>query len=184
MSFAKALNEAKQVIVQQQYRIKADAEKIKTQQQQIIDQSAVMIDNERKLKEQAAEIRRLSDELESAQQRLADVTTAREQAEAQVDRQGQQITTMQAAAVEFERTIAGQAERIASLADERDSLLEQLPTKEDEDALSALADLLNRRPSSQKRLAAGAPAGGSSGTIRLAQVVSESESGEQQAQAA
>ena len=42
MSYGQALNEARQMIIQQQYRIKADADKIKAQQQQIVDQSAVL----------------------------------------------------------------------------------------------------------------------------------------------
>ena len=60
MSYGQALNEARQMIIQQQYRIKADADKIKAQQQQIVDQSAVLVESEHKLKDQAAEIQRIS----------------------------------------------------------------------------------------------------------------------------
>ena len=48
MTFAQALNEAKQYIVQQSNRIKSDAEKIKNQQQTIVDQCATISEAERK----------------------------------------------------------------------------------------------------------------------------------------
>ena len=50
-TYAQALNEAKQMIVQQQYRIKQDAEKIRSQQQTIVDQSAAMGEQDRKIQE-------------------------------------------------------------------------------------------------------------------------------------
>ena len=108
MSYAEALNEARQVIVQQQYRIKADAEKIKSQQQTILDQSATLVESERKIREQAGEGQRLAGELQGVTQRLAEMTTAREHAEAVVDRQGQRLTSLQASAADMEKTIAEQ----------------------------------------------------------------------------
>src|SRR5690349_15083703 len=106
MSYGQALNEARQMIIQQQYRIKADADKIKSQQQQIVDQSAVLVESERKLKDQSAEIQQILGDLQSAHQRITELTTAREQAEAVIDRQGQRLTAMQAAATEMEQKIA------------------------------------------------------------------------------
>ncbi len=49
MSYAQALNEAKQVIIQQSARIKGDLEKIKGQQQTIVDQAAKITEHEGKL---------------------------------------------------------------------------------------------------------------------------------------
>ena len=89
MSYGQALNEARQMIIQQQYRIKADADKIKSQQQQIVDQSRSWSRSERKLTDQTAEIQRISEELQAAHQRITEITTAKEQAEAVIDRQGQ-----------------------------------------------------------------------------------------------
>ena len=48
MTYAQALTEAKQMIVQQQLRIKADAEKIRSQQQTIVDQSSALYEGERR----------------------------------------------------------------------------------------------------------------------------------------
>lgn len=175
MSYAEALNEAKGMIVQQQYRIKADAEKLKAQQQQIVDQSATLLDAERRGKEQAAEIDRLLGEIDATTRRLAEAVKAEEQAEAVVNRQGQQITTLQSAVAAAEKKAADAAEQLAAVSAERDMLFAQIPTTADEEALSAMADLLNKRPSSLKR---SAPAGG---PIRLAEVISEPDAEERAA---
>ena len=59
MSYAQALNEAKQVIIQQSSRIKGDLEKIKGQQQTIVDQAARITETEGRI----AELTRERDEL-------------------------------------------------------------------------------------------------------------------------
>ena len=65
MTYAKALNEAKQVIIQQQYRIKADAEKIKVQQQTILDQSNALSEGERQMQTSATELSRVAEQLQA-----------------------------------------------------------------------------------------------------------------------
>ena len=144
-TYAQALNEAKQMIVQQQYRIKQDAEKIRAQQQTIVDQSAAMSEQDRKIREQAAELARIAGELESLSLQLSEVSIAREQAEAVIDRQGERLTGMQAGIADLERHVAEQAEQIDALSRERDELRAQLPTRDDVEALSAMADLLSKR---------------------------------------
>ncbi len=144
-TYAQALNEAKQMIVQQQYRIKQDAEKIRSQQQTIVDQSAAMSEQDRKIREQAAELERIAGEMESLSLQLSEVTIAREQAEAVIDRQGERLTGMQAGIADLERHVAEQAEQIDALTHERDELRAQLPTPDDVEALSAMADLLSKR---------------------------------------
>jgi chromosome segregation ATPase len=171
MSYGQALNEARQMIIQQQYRIKADADKIKAQQQQIVDQSAVLVESEHKLKDQAAEIQRISQELQAAHERIAELTTAREQAEAVIDRQGQRLTAMQAAAAEMEQKIAEHTAQIAALTTERDHLAAQLPTPEDEEALASMSDLLAKRPANGRKQKGQAHA--EAPTIRLAEVFSD-----------
>lgn len=171
MSYGQALNEARQMIIQQQYRIKADADKIKAQQQQIVDQSAVLVESERKMKDQAAEIQRLGAELQSAHQRITELTTDREQAEAVIDRQGQRLTAMQAAAAEMEQKIADLTAQISALTTERDTLAAQLPTPEDEEALASMSDLLAKRPANGRKQKDHAHA--RAPTIRLAEVFSD-----------
>jgi chemotaxis protein MotB len=153
-TYAQALNEAKQMIVQQQLRIKADAEKIRQQQQTIVDQSAAIGEHERKVREQAAELARIAGEMESLSLQLSEITIAREQAEAVIDRQGERLTGMQASIADLERQAAEQAAQIAAITAERDDLAAQMPTQEDAEALTAMADLLSRRQAAVARKAA------------------------------
>jgi len=170
LSYGQALNEARQMLIQQQYRIKADADKIKSQQQQIVDQSAVLVESEHKMKDQAAEIQRLTVELQSAHQRIAEVTTAKEQTETMMDRQGQRLTALQAAAAEMEQKLAEHAAQIRDLTAERDGLAAQLPTREDEEALASMSDLLAKRPANGRKQKDQAHTGPH---IRLADVFSD-----------
>jgi chromosome segregation ATPase len=149
MTYAKALNEAKQVIIQQQYRIKSDAEKIKMQQQTILDQSNSLSENERHLQAGAAERQRLTEELSATNSRLNETTTSLGQAEAVVNRQGEKITSLQATISELEQRLSDQGREISQLKSERDELSSKLPTSEDIDALSSMSELLSRRPSSK-----------------------------------
>jgi hypothetical protein len=100
--------------------------------------------------------------MESLVQQLSEVTTAREQAEAVIDRQGERLTSMQAGIADLERHVAEQAEQIDSLVRERDELRSQLPTADDVEALTAMADLLSKRQAAVAKKAGGAGAGAGS----------------------
>lgn len=163
MSFAAALNEAKQVIIQQSNRIKTDLEKIKSQQQTIVDQCATVTDQERKLSEQATALEEKSTECSALETRVREESEARAQAEGVVDRQGERITSMQAAVAEFERQLSEQATKIADLTSERDALQAQIPSKEDEEALSAMLALLTKKVGPN----------GKTGTMRIGGEVAE-----------
>lgn len=145
MTYAQALNEAKQMIVQQQLRIKADAEKVRAQQQTIVDQSQLLSDSERRGREQSAELQRLVEEASTTGTTVQELTTAKEQAEAIIDRQGVRLTQMQDAAAELEKRVSEQASQISELTAQIDQARSQLPTREDEEALSSMNDLLARR---------------------------------------
>jgi hypothetical protein len=145
MSFAQALNDAKQVIVQQSKRIKADAEKIRQQQQTIVDQCAMIAKHEKTMKEQVAENERQAEQIQSLEANLTEATIAREQAEAIIDRQGQRLTILQEQVAGSERKSAEQAGQIDRLTFERDNYLNQLPSREDEEALAAMAQLLTTK---------------------------------------
>jgi len=148
LSFAQALNEAKQVIIQQSNRIKADLEKIKSQQQTIVDQCATITEQERKLREQGESLAGKTEECTSLDARLQEETAARVQAEAVVDRQGERITTMQTAVADMERRVAEHSEKVEKLTRMCDELTAQIPSKEDEDALAAMLALLSKKSSS------------------------------------
>ncbi len=147
MSFAQALNEAKQVILQQSNRIKADAEKIKQQQQTIVDQCALITDTELKFKEQSGELSSLQQQQEQLEVKLSQMTVAREQAEAVVDRQGQRLTGLQEQVDTLEEKLAEQSEQITQLTAERDDYKNQLPSTADEAALAEMAALLSTKRS-------------------------------------
>ena len=147
MTYAKALNEAKQIIIQQQLRIKSDAEKIKQQQQTIVDQSHSIGEWERKMNGSTDELQRIVEELKQTHGKLHQTTTSLEQSEAVVNRQGEKINAMQQTIRELEQRVGEQAAEIAQLRSERDQLQSQLPTRDDIEALSAMSELLSRRPS-------------------------------------
>src|SRR5438270_12237498 len=145
ISFAQALNEAKQVIVQQSNRIKADADKIRQQQQTIVDQCSIITDHEMKNKEQAAELATKSELIEQLEAKVAQLTVAREQAEAVIDRQGQRLGALQDQVHSLEEKVTGQSDLIDKLTVERDGFRQQAPSKEDEEALAAMAALLSTK---------------------------------------
>src|SRR5437016_13732773 len=91
-----------------------------------------------KRKEQVADLARKVEQVASLETRLAQMTVAREQAEAVIDRQGQRLTGLQEQA-------AGQLEQIEKLAAERDELKVQLPSSEDHEALAAMVALLTTK---------------------------------------
>jgi predicted RNase H-like nuclease (RuvC/YqgF family) len=148
LTFAQALNEAKQVIVQQAGRIKADNDKIRVQQDMLMSQGTTLGEQERRLQEQADELQKLTASNGELSQQLHEAITAREQAETIINRQGERVQGLQANIVEFEKKVGEQSERIAELERTRDSLLEKLPTQDDAEALAAMSALLSRKISS------------------------------------
>jgi len=145
LSFAQALNEAKQVIVQQATRIKADSDKMKIQQEMLMSQSQTIGDQERRITDQSAQIERQAIDIDALTLKLAEAVKAREQAEAIINRQGERITHMQNTAADLERKIGEQSERIHELDRERESLSEKLPTRDDIEALAAMSSLLTKK---------------------------------------
>lgn len=151
MTYAQALTEAKQMLVQQQLRIKGDAEKIRAQQQTIVDQSTQMADMDKRMKEQGAEMQRLIEQTESLGTQLQEATTAREQSEAVIDRQGQRLTQLQEQVAGMEKRISEQSDEIIKLIAQLDIARSQLPSKEDQEALLQMSDLLARRDAALAR---------------------------------
>lgn len=155
MSFAQALNEAKQVIVQQSNRIKTDADKVRQQQQTIVDQCSLITDHEMKNKEQSTELSRQTESIESLEAQVSRLTVAREQAEAVIDRQGQRLGNLQEQVNSFEKQVTEQTGSIEKLTTERDAYKVQLPSKEDEEALAAMSALLTTKKSANGNSASG-----------------------------
>lgn len=146
LTYAQALNDARQMIVQQQLRIKADAEKLRSQQQTISDQSATISTQEKSLADLSSELQRMVEEASSMSNRCQELTTAKEQAEAIVDRQGTRLTQLQGQMADMEKRLSEQATTIESLSSDLESTRGQLPTQEDKDALFSMTELLSRRP--------------------------------------
>ena len=145
MTFAQALNEAKQVIVQQSNRIKTDADKIRQQQQTIVDQCSIITEHEMKNKEQAGAIARQAEQITAIEGQLSQVSVAREQAEAVIDRQGQRLSNLQEQVTSLEKKTGEQSETIATLTAECDSVKAQVPSSEDAAALAEMASLLTTK---------------------------------------
>jgi chromosome segregation ATPase len=148
MSFAQALNEAKGVIVQQSNRIKADADKIRQQQQTIVDQCSIITDHEMKAKEQSAELATKAQQIEQLEAKVAQLTVAREQGEAVIDRQGQRLAGLSDQVTMLEQRVAEQSDQIDRLTEERDSYRSAAPSADDEAALAAMTALLTTKKTS------------------------------------
>jgi chromosome segregation ATPase len=144
MSFAQALNDARQILIQQALRLKADQDKIKGLQQSILDTVNRLNETEQQLKEQTALSQLQTDEISQLKTRLEDVCVAREQAEAVVNRQGERIRSLENTVADLEGKLTQQADSISHLTQERDDLVTKLPTKDDEEALAALVTLLEK----------------------------------------
>ena len=144
MSFAQALNEAKGVIVQLSSRVKADADKIRSQQQTIVSQSSTIAQQEAAAAEQAAEIARRDEAIAALTARVNEVEAAREQAETILNRQGERITSLQSANAELEARLGEHKAQIVNLSQERDRLRAQMPTEDDAAALASMAQLLTK----------------------------------------
>ena len=147
MSYAQALTDAKSLIVQQSARIKSDAQKIKSQSEEIAQWKS-MAD------EMGAELERLR----ALEPRLAETQAAREQAEATVGRQRMEIESIESASRELQRILGEQAARINELSAELEQTRGALPTDEDAAALEDMRSLLNAARKPRPR-AEQAPAG-------------------------
>jgi chromosome segregation ATPase len=145
MSFAQALNEARQIIVQQSNRIKADLDRAKAMQETINGQTAALAESDRQLKAKTAETETATESARQANAKFEEAKVAKEQGEAVIDRQGQRLTQMQATIATLEKQVADQTAKIAQMQGELDGLRGQMPTQEDADALAALASLLSAK---------------------------------------
>ncbi len=145
MTFAQALSEARQIIVQQSNRIKSDLEKVVALQNTIAAQSTTISQSERVIREQSTKISEMEEQLKLMSAKLEEMTTACKQSDAIIDRQGQRLTAATALSAELERKSAENSVRVSQLAAQLEELQSQLPTQEDEDALSALASLLQTK---------------------------------------
>ena len=158
MSFAQALNEARQIIVQQSNRIKADLDRIKAMQETIVGHVATIAEQDRTLHERAGQIEELTGQAHDLTAKFEATHTAKEQAEAVCDRQGQRLTQLQESIATLERQTAEQAEQISEMRGDLDRTRDQLPTSEDNEALVALSTLLAAKkggtPATTQRMAA------------------------------
>ena len=145
MSYAQALNEARQVIIQQSSRIKGDIEKIKGQQQTIVDQAAKISEFEARISEQSSEIQRQAGELRDLEQRYAEASAGRQQAEGVINRQGERINHLEVEVADFTAKLDEANSQIAELTRDRDDLRGQLPTNEDIEALNGMMALLSQK---------------------------------------
>jgi len=162
MTYAQALNEAKQLIVEQGDRIKTDGRTIKSLNQEISQRKAV-----------AAELQREVEKLKLLEVELAKETSAKEQAQGVIGKLRVQIDGLETTIAERDGSIAerdallaerdgtiaerdetinGQElvirnheNRITELLAEVDRLRGQLPTDADISALNDIAELLGGR---------------------------------------
>jgi chromosome segregation ATPase len=163
MSFAQALTEARQIIIQQSNRIKTDLEKIKALQESISSLNSTLSSSEQTIRRQEEELSERDEQIARLCLQVKEITTAREQAEAVVDRQGQRLTQAQETITRLEKQSAEHDEQIQQLSEEIESLRRHLPTQEDSDALASLSELLTT-----KKVSMPAAGHGSVHTMRLA----------------
>jgi DNA polymerase III alpha subunit (gram-positive type) len=142
MSFAQALNEARQIIVQQSNRIKSDLDRIKALQETIAAQTASLADADRIVKQKTSDADTAAEQLKTTLAKLEETRIAKEQCEAVIDRQGQRLTQMQQTISDFEKQLGEHSQRAQQLVTELEATRSQLPTQEDAEALAALASLL------------------------------------------
>src|SRR6476469_9868 len=136
MSFARALNEAKGVIIQLSGRVKADADKVRTQQQTIVSQSAMIAQAEERIRQQEEALGAAVDEVAALHKRVEEADTAREYSEAILNRQGEKIQALVAANEDLETMISEMKLLVSDLTRERDELHAALPTADDAEALA------------------------------------------------
>lgn len=142
MSYAQALTEAKNRILEQSQKLQASAVTIKRQQQEISQRKAHAAELKKEL---AAEVERNK----TLEVELTRVTGAKEAAEATVGRQRVQLDQMEASLTEHQQTIQQQTQRIEELTAEVESLRAELertraklPTEEDIAALEEISRIL------------------------------------------
>jgi chromosome segregation ATPase len=140
MSFAQALTEARQIIVQQSNRIKSDLDRIKAMQETITSQTGTISENERNLRQKVTELEAMAEQIKTLTTKYDEIKLAREQAEAVIDRQGQRLAQMQDA-------VAGMEKQVAELTSELNAVRAHMTTQEDDDALAALTQLLSTKKS-------------------------------------
>jgi predicted nucleic acid-binding Zn-ribbon protein len=145
MSFAQALNEARQIIVQQSNRIKGDLDRIKAMQETITAQTATIAEADRNAKQKASELETAGEQIKTLTAKLEEMRVAKEQGEAVIDRQGQRLTQMQATIHDLEKQVADHSQKAQQLGHELEGVRSSLPTQEDSDALAALASLLSAK---------------------------------------
>jgi len=145
MSFAQALTEARQIIVQQSNRIKADLDRIKALQETTATQTATLAENDRQLRQKTTELETAGEQVKTISAKLEEANKAKEQCEAVIDRQGQRLTQMQDSIANLEKQLAEQAQRAEQAHRELDAIRGQVPTQEDTDALAALTSLLSAK---------------------------------------
>jgi predicted nucleic acid-binding Zn-ribbon protein len=145
MSFAQALTEARQIIVQQSNRIKADLDRVKALQETITTQTSTLAESERQIRQKTTEIETANEQVKTATTKFEEMRVAREQGEAVIDRQGQRLTQMQETISGLEKQLAEQTQKAEHAQHELDGLRGQVPTHEDTEALAALASLLSAK---------------------------------------
>jgi chromosome segregation ATPase len=145
MSYAQALNEARQVILQQSTRIKGDLDKIKGQQQTIVDQAAQLVTSDTRINELSGDLQRRADELRGMEARYHEAEAGRVQAEGVINRQGERINHLETEMAKMTAGLADANRQIAELTRERDDIRAQLPTSEDIEALNGMMTLLSQK---------------------------------------
>ena len=145
MSFAQALTEARQIIVQQSNRIKADLDRIKALQETTTTQAAALAENDRQLRQKTTDLETAGEQVKTINARLEEATKAKEQAEGVIDRQGQRLTQMQDTIANLEKQLAEQTQKAEQAHRELDAMRGQVPTQEDTEALAALTALLSAK---------------------------------------
>jgi chromosome segregation ATPase len=145
MSFAQALTEARQIIVQQSNRIKSDLDRVKALQETITTQTAALADHDRLMKSKSSDLELAQEQLKLANSKYDELKSAKEQNDAVIDRQGQRLTQMQETIAGLEKQLAEATQRAESVQQELDSMRGQVPTQEDTEALAALASLLSAK---------------------------------------
>jgi len=157
MSFAQALTEARQIIVQQSNRIKSDLDKIKALQESINAQTAAHADNDRLLRQKTTELDMTNDQLRSAAAKLEELRVAKEHSEAALEKQQHRMSDLQQSASSLEKQLAEQTARADKATRELDSMRGQVPTQEDTEALAALMTLLSAKKGGAPAAPAAAP---------------------------
>jgi predicted nucleic acid-binding Zn-ribbon protein len=142
MSFAQALTEARQIILQQSNRIKADLDRIKSAQENLNAQITATAESERQTREKTIELAEANQQIKAITAKYEEMKLAKEQGEAVIDRQGQRISQMQDNIAALEKQLAEQTQKADQLAQEAESIRGQVPTQEDTEALMALTSLL------------------------------------------